>query len=156
MMIFTASSCGFQPMYSSNGAVSNLPEIYVGNIPDEQGQFLRNILIDKYYTNGRPTNYDYELEFSPLNKKTIEMGIQKDATATRIMVELSINMKIIKNSEKGKITVFEKTIKTVGAHNLLTNQFASLISKEDITEDLIKEMSEDVFTEVNLYFYNLH
>jgi len=157
--LITATSCGFQPMYASNSVLNKkssaeIPDIYIGNIPDKQGQFLRNLLIDKYYSEGRPTSYDYELEFSPISKKTIEMGIQKDATATRIMVELSVQMKLIKKTDAEKKAVLEREVKSVGAHNLLTNQYTSLISSEDIIEDLLKEMSEDIVTEINLYFYN--
>lgn len=157
--LLVASGCGFQPMYASNSifnkqSSAELPDISIGNIPDRQGQFLRNILIDRYYDQGRPTSYDYELEFSPIRKKNIEMGIKKDATATRIMVELSMDMKLVKKTDGDKKVVLERKIKTVGAHNLLTNQFASLISKEDITEDLLKEMADDIVTEINLYFYN--
>ena len=157
-MILTTASCGFKPMYGEQGLsntilTSSRPEIFIDNIPDRQGQILRNLLIDKLYTKGRPINYTYKLRFTPLKIETTEMGIRKDASATRIQVQISTTMLLIKTSLNEEEVILTRKFKSLGAHNLLDNQLASLVSREDIIEDILKEISQEIVTSVNLYFY---
>jgi len=159
LIVLSVNSCGFKPMYGEQGIsneslVSSRPEIFIGNIPDRQGQILRNLLIDKIYTNERPNNYEYELEFTPLEIKTTEMGIKKDASATRIQVQISTIMNLVRSSGIKRDVVMTRKFKSVGAHNQLDNQLASLVSREDIVEDILKEMAQEITTSIDLYFYD--
>lgn len=158
-MVFATSSCGFKPMYGEQGLsdatlTGARPEIFINNIPDREGQILRNLLIDQLYTNGRPINYTYEIEFTPLRIKTTEMGIKKDASATRIQVQITTDMKLVRNSYGEKEVILTRKFKSVGAHNLLYNQLASLTSREDIVRDILKEMSQEITAKLDLYFYD--
>jgi len=139
---------------SNASLLAERPEIFIANIPDRHGQILRNFLIDRLYTNGRPTNFSYELDLSPIKEENTEMGIKKDSSATRIQVQVSTNMKIVRLTGEEKEVVFEHKIKSVGAHNVLDNQIASLVSREDLMSDILKEMADEIKTQVDLYFYS--
>jgi LPS-assembly lipoprotein len=149
------SGCGFEPMYGNNSASAKavavaLPNVDIGNIPDRDGQYLRNLLIDRLYTSGRPDAAPYQLKFSPLQKSIVDLGIQKDATATRAQIQISTHMELVDKATNK--AVLERDLKTVGAYNLLDDQLATLVSQQNITESILQEMRDDAVTQLSLYF----
>lgn len=149
------SGCGFEPMYGSNSAGAKavdvaLPNVDIGNIPDRDGQYLRNLLIDRLYTNGRPDAAPYTLKFSPLQKSIVDLGIQKDATATRAQIQITTHMELVDKATNK--AVLQRDLKTVGAYNLLDDQLATLVSQQNITESILQEMRDDAVTQLSLYF----
>jgi LPS-assembly lipoprotein len=155
VLLLSLSGCGFEPMYGENStsakAVSAaLPNIDIDNIPDRDGQYLKNQLIDQLYTNGRPYDAPYVLKISNMNKSIVDLGIQQDATATRAQIQITAHMELV-DKITGK-TVLKRDLKTVGAYNLLDNQLETLVSQQAITEDILQEMKDDAVTELSLYF----
>lgn len=151
-LALTLSACGFEPMLATQSTSQQalLPAMDISNIPDREGQYLRNLLIDRLYTQGRPENAAYQLNVSPLVKEIVSLGIQKDATATRAQMQISTELQLI---EKGtNKAVLTRTLKAVGAYNLLDNQLATLVSQKNITESVLQELGNDMVTELNLYF----
>jgi len=157
-LLISTSSCGFQPMYdngdSGKKSLVSMPNIEVKNIPDRNGQFLRNAIIDQLYLDGRPSSSLYDLKLSPLVTKIHNIGIRKDASATRAQVQLSSTMQLIEKSS-GKV-VLERYLKTLGSYNLLDNQFAALVSKESTIDNILKDMANDVINELNLHFHSVN
>jgi LPS-assembly lipoprotein len=149
------TACGFEPMYGANSKGAEavavaLPNIDISNIPDRDGQYLRNLLIDRLYTSGRPDAAPYTLNFSKLQKNIVDLGIQKDATATRAQMQITAHMDLIDKST-GK-AVLQRDLKTVGAYNLLDDQLSTLMSQQNITESILQEMRDDAVTDLSLYF----
>src|SRR6201996_5580011 len=132
-LLLCLAACGFEPMYGAHSAATEavdtaLPNIDIGNIPDRDGQYLRNLLIDRLYTGGRPDAAPYTLNFSKLNKNIVDIGIQKDATATRAQIQITTHMDLIDKST-GK-AVLQRDLKTVGAYNLLDDQLSTIVSQQ--------------------------
>ncbi len=153
--LLSLSGCGFEPMYGTHSATAEavdvaLPNIDIGNIPDRDGQYLRNQLIDRLYTSGRPADAPYLLTFSKLQKNITDLGIQKDATATRAEVQITAHMELVDKSTNKP--VLQRDLKTVGAYNLLDDQLATIVSQQKITESILQEMKDDAVTELGLYF----
>ena len=148
-LMLCLSACGFMPMYGAAAHVER-PDIEIANIPDRDGQYLRNQLIDQLNTAGRPADAPYILSLAPLTKTIVNIGIQKDATATRAQMQFTTHMKLTERAT-GKI-MLERDLKTVGAYNLLDNQFATLVSQQNITESTLREMADSAVTELDLYF----
>ncbi len=153
--VSSLTACGFEPMYGTHSETAKavnvaLPEIEIGNISDRDGQYLRNLLIDRFYTHGRPDAAPYLLKFSALTKNVVDLGIQKDATATRAEIQITGHMDLIDKST-GK-AVLQRDLKTVGAYNLLENQLSTLVSQQDVTESILQEMRDDIVTDLGLYF----
>lgn len=146
-------ACGFQPIHAQSaegGALSaRYADIYIDNIPDRDGQYLRNLLIDRLYLNSRPENSRYTLKIAPLQKEIVNIGIRKDATSTRGRMEITSVLQLISN-ETGK-PVLERDLRSVGAYNQLDNQFATLISRENLVENILEEMSDNIVTDLNLF-----
>ena len=109
------AGCGFQPMYGSYDALSGqeqigiqsqLAQIEIGNIPNREGQYLRNALIDRFYKNGRPINPRYSLKISEIKEKSYDLDITVSSNATRAQLTLSTVMRLVDN-QGGEEPVFE-------------------------------------------------
>lgn len=144
------AACGFTPLYGPQSGAAQLPAIEIANIPDREGQYLRNFLIDRLYKNGRPVDAPYILSVAPLNKKTTNMGIRKDATSTRGIMEMTTTVTLTdKSTEK---IVLTRNVRSVGGYNQLDNQFASLISEQRLTDHAVEDIGNEIMTELGLYF----
>jgi LPS-assembly lipoprotein len=146
------SACGFLPMYGKK-PVTQTPTsktIKISNIPDRDGQYLRNALIDRLYSEGEPVDAAYLLKIEPLGKNITNIGIRKDATSTRGQMEISAKMSLVERTS-GK-TVLKRDLHSIGAYNQLDNQFATLVSKDSLTGHMLDELADNVVTELGLYF----
>jgi LPS-assembly lipoprotein len=150
MAPFFLSGCGFESLYATRNIEQSTPAIEIANIPDQDGQYLRNLLIDRLNAGGRPADPRYELKFTPLAKDTVNIGIRKDASATRAQVQVATQMRLIEKSS-GKI-LLQRDLKTVGAYNLLDNQLATMSSQRYTTENILRELGDSAVTELDLYF----
>jgi LPS-assembly lipoprotein len=154
-LTLSLAACGFEPMYGTHSQAAQavdtaLPNIEIANIPDRDGQYLRNLLMDRLYTSGRPEAAPYTLTFSKLTENITNIGIQKDATATRAQIQITTHMELVdKNTGKA---VLQRDLKTVGAYNLLDDQLSTLMSQQNITDSILQEMRDDAVTELGLYF----
>ena len=92
------TACGFTPVYGTQAnkvASQNLEQIEIALIPNREGQFLRNALIDRFYKNGAPANPKYRLRFSSINEATYNFDITVDSEATRRQLKLTTAMHLI-------------------------------------------------------------
>lgn len=157
LLISTVSACGFEPMYKNGTTFNNgqpIPSsvVYIDNIPDRDGQYLRNLLIDRIYTSGRPTEAAYKLKIYRLKEKMIGLDIKKDASSTITQKTISTKMELINNETEE--VVMTRRLKVSGSHNVLDNQFANSVSERAITNNLLREIADHAVNELNLYFYN--
>ena len=147
------SGCGFASLYAVDNkedVAAHYADIDVPSIPDREGQYLRNALVDELYQPGRTGEARYDLKFTPLVKNIVNSGIQKDATATRAQIQFTTHMQLVdKNTGK---PVLERDMKTVGSYNLLDNQLSTLVSQQNIIDSTLREMKDNVMTELALYF----
>lgn len=152
--LLTLAGCGFTPMYGKTDSgpkvVSGFQGIEVENIPNREGQYLRNQLIDRLYTDGKPQNAPYSLRITNLKREIVNFGIRKDATATRGEMQITAHLELVDRSTGA--TVLSRDMRSVGAYNLLDNQYATLISRDSLTGHVLSEMSDNIITELGLYF----
>lgn len=150
-MAVLPAACGFAPMYGGSAAVeANYAAIEISNIPDRDGQYLRNLLIDRLYTRGRPADARYELKIEPLKTVATDLGIQKDATVTRTEIEIDARMALVEKAT-GK-TVLERALHAVSGYDVLDEQYATLVTRQDVKDHVLGELADDVTTALNLYF----
>lgn len=150
-------ACGFQPMYGAKedaGAAGALgvsrSNIDIANIPDRNGQYLRNQLIDRLYANDRPADAPYLLTITPLKDTTTNLGIRRDATATRAMFEIDATMTLT-DKKTGKV-LLTRQVRSVGGYNELDNQLATLVSEQNLTDNMLQELSDTIVRQLDLYF----
>ncbi|OYQ35171.1 hypothetical protein CHU95_08010 [Niveispirillum lacus] len=145
--------CGFKPVYgtaSQGSAVgAALANVQIDPIVDRNGQVLRNNLIDRFYTDGRPSSARYRLAVA-LAATEEELGIQQDATATRARLRLQASYELIEIST-GQV-VYRTFSRSIVSFNLLDSQFAVLATRQDAYDRGLTELADDIRTRLSLYF----
>lgn len=148
------SGCGFQPLHGARNSQPPVAALHkavdISNIPDRDGQYLRNLLMDRLYAEGRDPSPRYLLTVMRLDKNITSLGIRKDTTATRGQMEITARMRLTDKST-GTV-VLERDLRAVGGYNRLDNQFATIISEVYSTEIVLKELASSIMTELDLHF----
>lgn len=155
------TGCGFEPLYgkaeylqSADPAMATgRAAIDIANVPDREGQRLRNLLMDRLYVRGRPATGDYILTLLPLKTDVTNLGIRKDATSTRAMTNVGTHIKLVERVT-GRI-VLERDVHAVGGYNQLDNQLATIVSRQSVTDHMLEELSDSIVREIDLYFNRL-
>lgn len=151
-LVLATASCGFKPMYGEgrkSAAAADYKNISIDNIPDRDGQYLRNMLLDRLAADAGGGSA-YTLKVVDLKKTVTDASLRKDATYTRGEMEIDATLELIDNST-GQI-VLKRPLRSVGSYNLLDNQFATIVSEQTVTENALNEMSDSIVTEISLYF----
>jgi len=147
------AGCGFQPVYGRHGLATapsaQLNQVAIDPIPDRPGQTLRNLLIDRMYAGGRPADPAYRLAVQ-LTASEEELGIRKDATATRARLRLVASYELI-DIATGQ-TVYRTFSRAVVSYNLLEAQYATLVAEQDAYERGLTELADDMRTRLALFF----
>ena len=155
LLLLSLTSCGFSPLYGDHETVGTpvaaaLQNVAIANIPDASGQQLRNLLIDRFYSRGRPTKPTAKL-FVTLRETGEDLGIQKDATATRSQLELWAEYQM---RDRAGAEMIKGTAHSVVSYNKLEAQYGNVATKRSARERAIKEVSEQIANRVALYFAN--
>jgi len=147
------SGCGFRALYGTAGTNHNisdqLAQIRIETIPDRTGQQLRNFLLDRLNPNGQPTRPLYYLLVT-INIARTDLGIERDETATRAILVLSANYRLVDRSKK--TTLLKGSTNSTNSFNIVTSEFATLSAETDATKRASRDVSENIKTRLALYF----
>lgn len=153
------TACGFQPTYhhsntgtsnASAGVKSALNDVTIDVIPDRSGQFLRNRLIDRFYHSGYPSAPSYRLSIAPIEENIVEIGIDKDATASRAQLRMQTSFSLY-NLDTGE-KVLQRTQRATTGYNILSGQFTTFITEEDARKQGLNLLADQITTQLELYF----
>jgi LPS-assembly lipoprotein len=146
------AACGFSPIYMSHGSnepvAKALNNVEIASIPDRQGQMLRNHLIDRMYTSGRPAHPVATLEVKLRSTET-DVGTQKDATTVRR--ELSLWADYVLKSPGGE-ELAKSTAHSVVGFSKLDEQYGTVAAERNAYERAINEVGEQIVNRVSLYY----
>lgn len=145
------TACGFTPMYGSEGqnAAAGLDKVEIATIPDEEGVFLRNALIDRFYQNGYPASPAYRLEISRIAEQERDLDITIESEATRKQVYLTTTLNLIDKSA-GK-SVLTRNLTAITSYNVLGTQFTTRISESDAREAALNDLARQIELQTALY-----
>lgn len=156
--ILFLAACGFHPVYGVNkytpvGVEQHLAEIEIGSIPDREGQFLRNALIDRFYREGRPTRPLYTLTISPVNESSrdLDVTIDSDTTRGQLTVRTSISLK---NNATGQI-LMQRSLRSIASYNILASEFANRVSEQSTRENALNDLARQIEEQIALHFKNV-
>lgn len=149
------SGCGFTPMYGNMGvnaipAEAQLAQIAIGNIPDREGQYLRNLLIDRFYRDRRPESFAYRLEISDLTESRTELDITKTADSTRAQLRISLQMRLIDTAQNA--VVLERPLHAITSYNILSSEFSTRVTEQNAQESALNELARQIERRLSLYF----
>lgn len=156
--VLMLASCGFEPMYGttrfnaptaqSAALEAILANIAIDNIPNREGQYLRNLLIDRFYTKGKPEAPAYTLNISGLKESKYDLDITKESDATRTQLKIEINMSLVDAAGK---TILNRKLKALGSYNILTSEFTTRVSEQNTRENVLKDLAAQIETQIGLY-----
>lgn len=146
------SGCGFQPLYGKKdnqpGNIELLSQVRILTIKDRVGQRLRNYLVDRMNPGGEPGNPRYELAVNVTVSK-IELGIERDETATRAKLTLTANYQL--RDIRSNAIVTKGVAQSVNSFNIVVSDFATQSAEADARDRAAREASEEIRTQVSLF-----
>jgi LPS-assembly lipoprotein len=155
LALLMVTACGFEPMYGRNinehtGVENELARVDIGNIPDREGQYLRNALIDRFYRNGRPVNPAYTLDIDRITETLVDLDITKSSDATRGQLKVQTRMKLV-NRATGKIAL-ERELRSITSYNILGSEFATRVTEDNARTNALDDLARQAEMQLNLYF----
>lgn len=148
------SACGFSPMYGKLGnsdVQKNLNNIEIANIPDHQGQQLRNNLIDRFYHDGRPGSPAYLLVIAPILESKTDLDLTKNASATRSQLTVATSIKLI--DKRNNAILLERPINSSASYDILDSRFTTRVSEDNAEQNALEDMARQMEQQIVLYFH---
>ncbi len=155
-MLIQLTACGFSPMHGKYSAANSqtvqndLSQIYIENIPNREGQFLRNALIDRFYQNGHPTNPAYKLDINTIEERLTDLDITKSSDATRAQLRLNTSLTLMDKQNNAVLLTRKLTATT--SYNILQSQFTTRVSEQDARENALNDLAAQIERQISLYF----
>ncbi|MDE1149037.1 MAG: LPS assembly lipoprotein LptE [Azospirillaceae bacterium] len=151
------SACGFHTVYGSHTAQDGKPTteaqlstVSIDIIPDRVGQMLRNNLIDRFYRDtGRPAKPVYRLSVALRSTKE-NLGIQKDATATRARLHVMADYQLI--DVKTSKTLYRTSSRSIISYDISEAQYSTMVAEQDAYDRALTEVAEEITARLALYF----
>ncbi|MFN3700776.1 MAG: LPS assembly lipoprotein LptE [Alphaproteobacteria bacterium] len=152
------AACGFTPVYGTLGTSKEygqedlLSYIQIENIPDREGQFLRNALIDRFYRSSRPHNPQFRLSVSKLQETRRNLDITETADATRGQLVIKTTMQL-SDFQTGEV-LLTRDLQSVASFNILGSEFATRGSVQSNRENALDNLARQIETQTMLYLKN--
>lgn len=150
------ASC-YRPMYGERpfGAAATQEEtrlnsIHIANIPNEQGQILRNFLIDRMYGAGRPDKTDATLSVTISTGET-DLGLQRDATTVRKKLVYAGTYFLTDNKTQQSLT--SGAVRSIVFYDKIDAQYGALASKDAAAERALREISDLIVNQLLVYIH---
>jgi LPS-assembly lipoprotein len=153
-LAFTASGCGFHPLYGTSGATAEtadkLASIYVAPIetPQRLGYELRNTLIDLFDSSGRVSEGFYRLHIA-LSQKSQGVAVTNDAAITRYNDTLAVEYTL--TDMKGAV-ITQGTESGLSAYNVVASPYATLTAQQDADTRAAQDIAYRIRTDLAVYF----
>ncbi len=150
------SACGFTPMYGSASTSSKhqvqatLNNIAISNIPDREGQYLRNQLIDRFYGSGVPQSPLYDLTVSKVGESKLDLDTTKNANATR--AELTMSTSFTLRDKNSGAALMSRDVVSITSYNVLSSQFTTRVSEDNARLNALADLARQIEQQVVLYF----
>lgn len=153
LSLLLITACGFHPMYGKNkytpvGAEETLGQVAIQNIPDFEGQYLRNALIDRFYRIGRPTDPAYSLRIDDLQESVTDLDITKDSDATRGQLKMTTTMILL---DKNGQELLRRELQTITSYNILGSEFATRVTEDNARKNALNDLARQIKLQVTLY-----
>lgn len=148
------SACGFEPMYGTSSKQDialkqEFAQVQIENIPNREGQFLKNALIDRFYSKSRPINPRYVLSIGNIHESTYDLDITVNSDSTRSQLTLKTKM-FLKDTETGE-TLIDRNISASSSYNIVDSEFATRVSEQNTRENALNDLARQVELQVALY-----
>lgn len=150
------TGCGFEPLYGGAPTASagrtvpqGLDQVDINLIPNAEGVFLRNALMDRFYQSGYPAQPAYTLTIDEIKQSKSDFDITIDSEATRRQLTLSTRLIL---SEVGTLKpVLERKVKIVTSYDVIGSQFSTRIAEDDARKAALNDLARQIETHIALF-----
>ena len=152
IVFFIFTSCGYEPIHLKNANTNKeLLSISVQNIKNRPGQILRNTLLNQLNPERERviTKYRLIVEISESRK---DLAYRKDMSSTRTDLEITANY-LLKDIKNGEI-LLKQEAKSISSFDVVESVYATLIAEKDVREKNLKVISNDIYTNLVIFFKN--
>lgn len=149
---FVLSACGFEPLYGTTAAGSNvavqLSAIEIDEQNNRLGQLIRNDLLSSF-TTGPPQPSRYRLQFTAIagSQTLVE---QSNENTRRFSYRVNVEYRLI-DERTGQELSAGKTFSQV-SYDRTTSDFANVQAETNAMERAAKEIGNDIRTRLAAYF----
>lgn len=152
--LLSLAACGFHPMYGVNrdtpaSVESRLENVQIGNIPNREGVFLRNALVDRFYRNGEPAGTRYVLSFTEIREEKTDLDITKTADATRGQLRLRTSMTLVDKTTGQEL--LNRDLTAITSYNIVGSEFATRVTEQNAREDALNDLARQTEMQIALY-----
>ena len=157
--LMVLAGCGFSPLYgdhagSSDASVAgDLATIRVNQIGERYGQLMTNQLHDSFKPSGGAIPSVYELNVG-LTESRSDIASRADGTASRTTIAMVANWQLRRISDGTVVT--SGMARAQGGHDVLSNEYANVISADTDEVLAVRDCSEQIEERVALYMRSLH
>lgn len=150
LLLLTLSACGFHPLYGDSAAPAQaqLAGVGIDNIEGRDGQKLRLLLSDRFYSAAhQDSTIRYRLGVSYTTNRE-ELGIRSDDVATRARLSL-IGSFTLTPVDGG--APFKSSERAFVSYNILTDPYATTAAEDNATERGLTQLADAITSRVALY-----
>lgn len=149
-VVLLLAGCGFRPLYvppeedvSGEGvyAFDLFESIAIANIPDREGQYFRNRLVQLLHPSGRSGTARYYLHVT-LNESTSNLAVQKSAVATRANLRLTAQFQL--SGLAGEVGTESGQVKSISGFNIFQSEFQTLMAEKGARERALDDLAQQL------------
>jgi LPS-assembly lipoprotein len=149
------TGCGFHPVYGDHGGKDEsdltpvLASIAVDSIRDRIGQEITNSLRDGLNPQALSVPANYRLEVA-LTEGVLNLMTRSNDSASRTNTIMGARWSLIRLADNK--TILSGTSRATTGHDVLTSEYANLVSGKQDETNAIRELSDDIQQQIALYF----
>ncbi|HSK41978.1 MAG TPA: LPS assembly lipoprotein LptE [Arenibaculum sp.] len=150
LLLLLLGGCGFRPIYgggTGGDVAQDLANVEIGLIREQVGQQLRNELMDRFYTVGRPAAADYRLD-TALAVTEAKLAFRKDTTAARAEVRMTATYLL---KDRAGAVAFRGLSRSSAGYSILTDQYGTLVNERDAYDQAVERLADDITRRLALY-----
>jgi LPS-assembly lipoprotein len=146
------AGCGFHPLYAERGGGGGrsdpqLASVRIEPIPDRIGQLLAMSLRDGFNPDGAEMPQRYNLIVRVTTSRR-DVGIRKDATATRTQFDVSASYTLTRLTDKK--VILAATSRTTNGFDIVQNEYATVVAEQSSRDTAVRQISSEIQTRVAL------
>jgi LPS-assembly lipoprotein len=145
------AACGFHPLYAENRRVADEPAlaaIKVMPIADRMGQQLELSLREQLNPHDLSLETRYQLSIT-LAVSRADLGIQRDATATRGQVNVTAII-VLADAKTAKV-LYRASAHSLSAFNVVNDAFAAQVAQDDSDLRTVRDLADEIRTRIAIF-----
>ncbi len=159
-MLLATSACGFRPLYAppdedtkikSVYAFDSLQRVVIANIPDREGQYLRNALVRLLHPKGRRDEALLILNIS-LSESITSLAVQRSAEATRANLTVRGNFNLRRVA--GESELHSDLVTSSSGYNIFRSEFQTLMAEKGARERALDDLAQQIRIRLAAYLTN--